>query len=97
MAQVCLANLAKVVYSLDIGAPGADFAALQESSGNLKYLKTDVTQKASIEEAIASIYGEEGRLDGFVANAGMTKHQPALAFDAEQLHQMFELNVGRPT
>ncbi|KAL8951948.1 MAG: hypothetical protein Q9222_002100 [Ikaeria aurantiellina] len=35
----------------------------------------------------------EGHLDGFIANAGMTKHQPALEFSEEQLHQIFDLNV----
>ena len=94
LAEVCLDNSAKTIYSLDIGEPGADFTALQERNKNLKYIRTDVTQKPSIQEAISSIYRVEGRLDGFVANAGMTKHQPALDFDEEQLHQIFELNAS---
>jgi NAD(P)-dependent dehydrogenase (short-subunit alcohol dehydrogenase family) len=28
-----------------------------------------------------------------IANAGMTKHQPALNFDRPQLEQLFNLNV----
>ena len=93
VAEVCLANAVKVVYSLDIADPGNDFTELQGKHRNLKYIKTNVTQKESIEQAITSIYTEEGRLDGFVANAGVTKHQPALDFDEEQLHKIFELNV----
>ena len=87
-------NSAKVVYSLDISDPADEFTTLQGKHRNLKYVKTDVTQKGSIEKAIASIYEQEGHLDGFVANAGMTKHQPALEFDDDQLHEIFELNVG---
>ena len=94
LAEVFFDNSADTIYSLDIGDPGAGFTALQERHKNLKYIRTDVTQKSSIQEAISSIYRDEGRLDGFVANAGMTKHQPALDFDDEQLHQIFELNAG---
>ena len=94
LAEVFLANSANTIYSLDIREPGADFLVLQQKHKNLKYIRTDVTQKSSIQEAISSIYHAEGRLDGFVANAGMTKHQPALDFDDEQLHQIFELNAS---
>ncbi|KAL9002438.1 MAG: hypothetical protein Q9188_004626 [Gyalolechia gomerana] len=93
IAEVCLANLAKMVYSLDIKEPGTDFESLYQKQKNFKFIKTDVTKKQSVDEAVEEIYRREGRLDGFVANAGMTKHQPALDFSEEQLHQIFELNV----
>ncbi|KAL8698487.1 MAG: hypothetical protein Q9201_006542 [Fulgogasparrea decipioides] len=93
IAEVCLANSAQTIYSLDINEPGPDFEGLQQKQKNLKFIKTDVTRKESVEQAIEEIYKREGRLDGFVANAGMTKHQPALDFNEEQLHQIFELNV----
>ncbi|KAL8723891.1 MAG: hypothetical protein Q9181_007101 [Wetmoreana brouardii] len=94
IAEVCLANSAQTIYSLDINEPGADFEELQQKQKNLKFIKADVTRKESVEQAIEEIYEREGRLDGFVANAGMTKHQPALDFSEEQLHQIFELNVA---
>lgn len=84
-----------MVYSLDINEPGADFEELRQKQGNLKFIQTDITNKASVEQAIEEIYKREGHLDGFIANAGMTKHQPALDFSEEQLHQIFGLNVGR--
>ncbi|KAL8783251.1 MAG: hypothetical protein Q9213_004763 [Squamulea squamosa] len=95
IAEVCLANSAKTVYSLDNNDPGDDFAdlRLRYSHIALRYLSTDVTEKETVERAIEEIYRQEGRLDGFVANAGVTKHQPALDFSEEQLHQIFELNV----
>ncbi|KAL8867746.1 MAG: hypothetical protein Q9174_005459 [Haloplaca sp. 1 TL-2023] len=88
IAEVCLANEAKIVYSLDINVPGADFS----ESERRVWIKTDVTKKESVDEAIEQIYLQQGRLDGFIANAGMTKHQPALDFSEEQLHQIFDLN-----
>ena len=83
------------MYSLDINEPGADFESLHRQRKDFRFVKTDVTKKESVDKAIEEIYRKEGRLDGFIANAGMTKHQPALDFSEEQLHQLFELNVCR--
>lgn len=94
IAEVCLANSAKAVYSLDLMEPGEDFAGLQKRHSNLRYIHTDVTSEESVEKAINQIVEETGRIDGLVANAGMTKHQPALQFDRSQLEDLFNLNVS---
>lgn len=94
IAEVCLANAAQVVYSLDLMEPGQDFAALQKRYPNFRYINADVTSQESAEKAVNQIVEETGRIDGLVANAGMTKHQPALDFDRPQLEQLFNLNVG---
>ncbi|PIG86464.1 short-chain dehydrogenase [Aspergillus arachidicola] len=70
-----------------------DFAELQKRYSNFRYIQTDVTSEESIENAINKVVEETGRIDGLVANAGMTKHQPALKFDREQLDKLFNLNV----
>ncbi|KAK5087571.1 hypothetical protein LTR70_006935 [Exophiala xenobiotica] len=97
IAEVCLANSAAHIYSLDLFEPTPDngeFHALSKKyPGRLHYISCDVTSPASIDSAIESIISEQGRLDGMVANAGMTKHQPALNFDQPQLDQLFNLNV----
>ncbi|KAF2087787.1 dehydrogenase with different specificitie [Saccharata proteae CBS 121410] len=93
IAEVCLANSAKAVYSLDLMEPGEDFAQLAKKHPNFKYVQTDVTSEPSIETAINSIVAAEGGIHGLVANAGMTKHQPALDFAQEQMKQLFDLNV----
>ncbi|KAL8823218.1 MAG: hypothetical protein Q9191_006065 [Dirinaria sp. TL-2023a] len=93
VAEVCLANSAQIVYSFDINEPGNEFNELQQKQPNLQFIKTDVTKKESIERAVEEVYKREGHLDGLIANAGMTKHQPALEFSEEQLHQIFDLNV----
>ena len=97
IAEVCLANSASVVYSLDIQEPGEEFLTLQKKSSNLRFIQADVTVEERVRQAVNMIISEQGRIDGFVANAGMTKHQPALQFDREQLEQLFNLNVGLHT
>jgi NAD(P)-dependent dehydrogenase (short-subunit alcohol dehydrogenase family) len=94
IAQVCLANDAAVIYSLDIFEPGEEFAALQAANPKrLYYLSCDVTSEESVTSAIDTIVISQGRIDGLVANAGMTKHQPAVDFDRPQLEKLFNLNV----
>lgn len=93
IAEVCLANSARVVYSLDLMEPGEDFAGLQKRHANVRSIQTDVTSEESVEKAVDQIVEEAGRIDGLVANAGMTKHQPALQFDRPELEKLFNLNV----
>lgn len=94
IAEVCLANSAKVVYSLDMMEPAEDFEGLQKRYPNFRYIQTDVTSEESVQKAIDQVVQETGRIDGLVANAGMTKHQPALNFDRPELEKLFNLNVS---
>jgi NAD(P)-dependent dehydrogenase (short-subunit alcohol dehydrogenase family) len=94
LAEVCLANNAAHVYSLDISEPGEPFRELaSKNADRLSYIKTDVTSEESVAAALDKIVSEQGRLDGMVANAGATKHQPALDFTLDQVKRLFELNV----
>jgi NAD(P)-dependent dehydrogenase (short-subunit alcohol dehydrogenase family) len=52
-----------------------------------------VTSEESVQAALDQIVSEQGRLDGMIANAGATKHQPALDFTMDQVKRLFELNV----
>ncbi len=94
IAEVCLANNAACVYSLDISSPGEAFQALaKKNPGRFEYLPVDVTEETSVAKALDAIVAAKGRFDGMVANAGATKHQPALDFTAEQVEKLFKLNV----
>ncbi|GME26707.1 putative short-chain dehydrogenase protein [Neofusicoccum parvum] len=93
IAEVCLANSARAVYSLDLLDPGDDFGALQKRYPHFKHIHTDVTSEPSIDAALDGIIAAEGAFHGLVANAGMTKHQPALDFTRAQVEQLFALNV----
>ncbi|KAH6693536.1 dehydrogenase [Plectosphaerella plurivora] len=94
IAEVCLANDAAAVYSLDLFEPGEEFQAVQKvNPKKLHYINCDVTSEESITAAIDGIIAAQGSIHGLVANAGMTKHQPALDFDRPQLEKLFNLNV----
>jgi NAD(P)-dependent dehydrogenase (short-subunit alcohol dehydrogenase family) len=94
LATVCLANDAKEVYSLDLFEPGEEFQALSKANPKrLRYLHCDVTSEESVTKVVDEIVAQSGRIDGMIANAGMTKHQPALNFDRPQLDKLFNLNV----
>jgi NAD(P)-dependent dehydrogenase (short-subunit alcohol dehydrogenase family) len=94
IAEVCLANEVAQVYSLDLFEPGEEFQAIQKANPKrIKYVHCDVTSEESVAHAIDTIVANSGRIDGLVANAGMTKHQPALDFGRKQLDQLFSLNV----
>jgi NAD(P)-dependent dehydrogenase (short-subunit alcohol dehydrogenase family) len=94
LAEVFLANNAAVVYSLDVLEPGEEFAALAKKNPNrFKFLHMDVTDEPSIQKTVDQIVEAEGAIHGMVANAGMTKHQPALDFTREQVEQLYRLNV----
>jgi hypothetical protein len=94
IAEVCLSNAAKTVFSLDITEPGDEFKTLADKfPGRFEYIQTNVTDEESVEKSINAIVEKAGRIDGLVANAGMTKHQPALQFQRPELQKLFELNV----
>ncbi|KAH7178783.1 hypothetical protein DER46DRAFT_592116 [Fusarium sp. MPI-SDFR-AT-0072] len=94
IAEVCLVNDAAFVYSLDVTEPSEPFEALlKRFPGRLGFQKCDVTNEESVTSAIDAIIAAKGRFDGMVANAGATKHQPALDFTAEQVEKLFRLNV----
>ncbi|KAL3456452.1 hypothetical protein BJX64DRAFT_270664 [Aspergillus heterothallicus] len=94
IAEVCLANEAAAVYSLDLFEPGEEFAAVQKANPKrLQYINCNVTSEESVTAAIDAIVAAKGAIHGFVANAGMTKHQPALDFSRAQIDQLFNLNV----
>ncbi|KAF2796897.1 NAD(P)-binding protein [Melanomma pulvis-pyrius CBS 109.77] len=94
LATVCLANDAAEIYSLDLFEPGEEFQALAKAHPKrVHYLHCDVTSEESVIKAVDTIVEQSSRIDGMIANAGMTKHQPALNFDRPQLEQLFNLNV----
>lgn len=61
--------------------------------GKMHAIKADVTNEASITDAVDNIIKEAGGLHGFVVNAGRTKHKPALDFTTEEIEQLWSVNV----
>jgi NAD(P)-dependent dehydrogenase (short-subunit alcohol dehydrogenase family) len=59
----------------------------------LHIVEIDITDDASVGQAIESIVGITGRLDVVVNNAGMSYMGPLEAFTLEQVQQQFDTNV----
>ena len=76
-------------------APAAEElrALAQREQLALQIVEIDVTDDASVEQAIASLVGITGRLDVVVNNAGIAYIGPLEAFTLEQVYQQFDTNV----
>jgi NAD(P)-dependent dehydrogenase (short-subunit alcohol dehydrogenase family) len=59
----------------------------------VQIVEIDITDDASVEQAIEALIGITGRLDVVVNNAGMAYNGPLEAFTLEQVQQQFETNV----
>ena len=66
----------------------------ERSDADLRPLVLDVTDRAATAAAVARIYEESGRLDQAVLNAGIYWPQRATDFRADDVHEMFRVNVG---
>jgi NAD(P)-dependent dehydrogenase (short-subunit alcohol dehydrogenase family) len=76
-------------------APAAEEirALAQREQLALRPIEIDVTDDASVEQAIAALIGEAGRLDVVVNNAGISYSGPLEAFTLEQVQEQFATNV----
>jgi len=72
----------------------ADAAAFaKENNADLRSIELDVTDDASIAQAVETIVAENGRLDVIVHNAGHMSFGPAEAFTPDQYAELFDINV----
>jgi NAD(P)-dependent dehydrogenase (short-subunit alcohol dehydrogenase family) len=60
---------------------------------DLRTAELDVTSQGSVDNAIAKIIADNGRLDVIVHNAGHMVYGPAEAFTPEQLARLYDINV----
>jgi len=75
-------------------AAADELRALAERAGQSVHpVEIDVTDDASVEQAIAAIIAATGRIDVVVNNAGVSYSGPLEAFPPEQARQQFETNV----
>ena len=77
-------------------AAGELRALAEREQLRLHIVEIDVTDEASVEQAIETVVETTGRLDVVVNNAGVAYHGPVEAFTLEQVHEQFETNVFGP-
>ena len=65
-----------------------------EGIGDIRPLPLDVTDGAATKAAVARMIEESGGLDQVVLNAGVFWPQKVHDFKAQDVHQMFAVNVG---
>ncbi|KAH7382312.1 hypothetical protein BKA66DRAFT_418367 [Pyrenochaeta sp. MPI-SDFR-AT-0127] len=94
IADCCLSNGAKAIYSIDIGETGDEFEEVSKKfPGQIFAVQADVTKEESIQAAIDQILEKAGGLHGMVCNAGRTKHKAALDFTTEEIDQLWGVNL----
>ncbi|KAI0888388.1 NAD(P)-binding protein [Annulohypoxylon maeteangense] len=92
---------AKVAITYSSTSPSeADDIAAQISSANdgrqVKAYKCNVRSIADVDAVVEKVVQElgDGRLDIMVANAGVSKHTPAIDYPEDQFREMFDINVN---
>jgi NAD(P)-dependent dehydrogenase (short-subunit alcohol dehydrogenase family) len=94
IAECCLVNGAERVYSIDLAEPGEEFQQVSKRfNGKLIAVAANVTEEPTVIAAIDQIVSEAGGLHGMVVNAGRTHHKAALDFTAEEIQNLFSVNV----
>ena len=100
MAAQKLAQAGHIVYAgmrESAGRNAQQAAAARKFSSDhqvdLRPIEMDVSSQASVDQAIARIVTDNGRLDVVIHNAGHMVFGPAEAFTAEQLAQLYDINV----
>ena len=100
MAAQKLAQAGHIVYAgmrETEGRNAPQVAAVQKFSRDknveLRPIEMDVSSQSSVDQAITKIVADNGRLDVVIHNAGHMVFGPAEAFTAEQLAQLYDINV----
>ena len=78
---------------LDLDGRG-DHPWLSERGDQVLFIPADVSQRAQIDDALGEVMRRFGRLDVFIANAGMVANQPFLAVDARSWDDTLRVNLS---
>jgi len=65
----------------------------KEHKVDLRWIELDVNKQESVDIAIAKIIADNGHIDVLIHNAGHMVTGPAEAFTAEQMAQLYDVNV----
>jgi NAD(P)-dependent dehydrogenase (short-subunit alcohol dehydrogenase family) len=64
-----------------------------DNGADLRPLELEVQSLASVDEAVAKVMAEQGRIDVLIHNAGHMVFGPAEAFTPEQYAELYDVNV----
>lgn len=92
VAESWLANSGRVVL-LD-SSPEALESAVGRLGNKVRGIKTDVTDKSSVDQAFESIGRTEGKLNALVNCAGIAKHTAVARLDDAEWSYTLELHLG---
>ncbi len=79
---------------LDIKENGERVDSLRESGTRVLFLQTDVASRAEVQEAVDRIWGEFGRLDVCMCNAGISMNVRFLDYTVEEWNQHMDVNLN---
>ncbi|RMG22428.1 MAG: beta-ketoacyl-ACP reductase [Bacteroidetes bacterium] len=77
---------------LDAGEATAE--ALRAAGGKAMFQKVDVTDKASVEQAVEEVMRQFGRIDILINNAGIVRDRTFLKMTDEEWHQVINVNLN---
>lgn len=100
LAARALARAGHTVYASMRGTTGRNAPQVAEAAHyasehavDLRTVEIDVSSTRSVEEGIATINAETGRIDVVIHNAGHMSFGPAEAFTPEQFAELYDINV----
>ena len=84
-----------VVADLPVAETGAaeTVAGIEAAGGAATAATVDVTDEASVEALVAAAVAAAGRVDVFVANAGIAQVEELLEYRGEDFQRVFDVNV----
>ena len=96
IGKACAARLLREgarVYGVDIAATLPAEFKLDDPQGHLRLLRLDVRDERAVQDSMATIVSEAGRLDAVVNAAGIAGGGPVHLLDAGAWDQVLEVNL----
>ena len=89
-----MAGIGHDLALLDIKENPERVESLRESGAEVLFLQTDVASRPAVQDAVARIWGEFGRLDVCMCNAGISMNVPFLEYTVEEWNQHMDVNLN---